>query len=144
MLYAHGPDLCRGSDLRHAMANCFEAVMAAVYLEAGLDEVKRIFCEVMFDGEKEMQRIWTNHPPHPLQVWIKQRGGGVGGRQGRGCLPGGKKIFCEVIFDGEKCREYGLTIHYIHYRYGLNSGEGGGSWGLAGEGLSTWRLEDLL
>ena len=71
LLYAHGPDLCRGSDLRHAMANCFEAVMAAVYLEAGLDEVKRLFCEVMFDGEEEMQRIWTNHPPHPLQVWIK-------------------------------------------------------------------------
>lgn len=27
MLYAHGPDLCRESDLRHAMANCFEALI---------------------------------------------------------------------------------------------------------------------
>lgn len=27
MLYAHGPDLCHETDLRHAMANCFEAVM---------------------------------------------------------------------------------------------------------------------
>ena len=27
MLYAHGPDLCHESDLRHAMANCFEALM---------------------------------------------------------------------------------------------------------------------
>ncbi|KAK7878261.1 hypothetical protein WMY93_034363, partial [Mugilogobius chulae] len=29
MLYAHGPDLCRESDLRHAMANCFEALIAS-------------------------------------------------------------------------------------------------------------------
>jgi len=27
MLYAHGPDLCHESDLKHAMANCFEALM---------------------------------------------------------------------------------------------------------------------
>lgn len=27
MLYAHGPDLCRESDLGHAMANCFEALI---------------------------------------------------------------------------------------------------------------------
>lgn len=27
MLYAHGPDLCHESDLKHAMANCFEALL---------------------------------------------------------------------------------------------------------------------
>lgn len=27
MLYAHGPDLCHRSELRHAMANSFEALM---------------------------------------------------------------------------------------------------------------------
>lgn len=31
MLYAHGPDLCRESDLRHAMANCFEALIGSVF-----------------------------------------------------------------------------------------------------------------
>lgn len=31
MLYAHGPDLCRESDLRHAMANCFEALIGNVF-----------------------------------------------------------------------------------------------------------------
>lgn len=30
MLYAHGPDLCRESDLRHAMANCFEALIGEI------------------------------------------------------------------------------------------------------------------
>ncbi len=27
MLYGHGPDLCQDYSLRHAMANCFEALM---------------------------------------------------------------------------------------------------------------------
>uniref|UniRef100_A0A8C6XNC5 Ribonuclease 3 n=1 Tax=Naja naja TaxID=35670 RepID=A0A8C6XNC5_NAJNA len=43
MLYAHGPDLCRESDLRHAMANCFEALIGAVYLEGSLEEAKQLF-----------------------------------------------------------------------------------------------------
>ena len=30
MVYSHGPDLCRKADLRHAMANCFEALMGEV------------------------------------------------------------------------------------------------------------------
>lgn len=34
MLYAHGPDLCRESDLRHAMANCFEALMGEIPLRS--------------------------------------------------------------------------------------------------------------
>lgn len=41
MLYAHGPDLCRESDLRHAMANCFEALIGEIptrqQIEAGDD-----------------------------------------------------------------------------------------------------------
>ncbi|KAI1888847.1 hypothetical protein AGOR_G00172990 [Albula goreensis] len=47
MLYAHGPDLCRESDLRHAMANCFEALIGAV---------------------EDLREVWLNYPPHPLQV----------------------------------------------------------------------------
>ena len=26
-LFAHGPDLCHESEIRHALANCFEALM---------------------------------------------------------------------------------------------------------------------
>ena len=33
MLYAHGNDLCHDAELRHAMANCFEAVMGAIFLD---------------------------------------------------------------------------------------------------------------
>ncbi|XP_077987013.1 ribonuclease 3-like [Glandiceps talaboti] len=67
MLYAHGPDLCHTADLRHAMANCFEALMGALYIEAGLDKVRDIFCNLLFN-EEEMRKIWMNHPKHPLQL----------------------------------------------------------------------------
>ncbi|XP_037400369.1 ribonuclease 3 [Pygocentrus nattereri] len=67
MLYAHGPDLCRESDLRHAMANCFEALIGAVYLEGGLEEAKQLFGRLLFNSEG-LREVWLNYPPHPLQV----------------------------------------------------------------------------
>uniref|UniRef100_A0A673H341 Ribonuclease 3 n=1 Tax=Sinocyclocheilus rhinocerous TaxID=307959 RepID=A0A673H341_9TELE len=67
MLYAHGPDLCRESDLRHAMANCFEALIGAVYLEGGLEEAKQLFGRLLFNSE-DLRDVWLNYPPHPLQV----------------------------------------------------------------------------
>ncbi|TRY64745.1 hypothetical protein DNTS_017796 [Danionella cerebrum] len=67
MLYAHGPDLCRESDLRHAMANCFEALIGAVYLEGGLEEAKNLFGRLLFNVE-DLRDVWLNYPPHPLQV----------------------------------------------------------------------------
>uniref|UniRef100_A0A4W6G728 Ribonuclease 3 n=1 Tax=Lates calcarifer TaxID=8187 RepID=A0A4W6G728_LATCA len=67
MLYAHGPDLCRESDLRHAMANCFEALIGAVYLEGGLEEARQLFGRLLFNSE-DLREVWLNYPPHPLQV----------------------------------------------------------------------------
>ncbi|KAK9527473.1 hypothetical protein VZT92_014033 [Zoarces viviparus] len=67
MLYAHGPDLCRESDLRHAMANCFEALIGAVYLEGGLAESRQLFGRLLFKTEG-LQEVWLNYPAHPLQV----------------------------------------------------------------------------
>nr|AFX89030.1 drosha [Mayetiola destructor] len=52
MLYAHGSDLCHELELRHAMANCFEALMGALLLDGGIDVA---------------DKIWINYPPHPLQ-----------------------------------------------------------------------------
>ncbi|XP_072416431.1 ribonuclease 3 isoform X1 [Chiloscyllium punctatum] len=67
MLYAHGPDLCRESDLRHAMANCFEALIGAVYLEGGLEEGKHLFGRLLFNGS-DLRDVWLNYPLHPLQL----------------------------------------------------------------------------
>ncbi|KAL3985500.1 Ribonuclease-III-like family protein [Acanthocheilonema viteae] len=67
MLYAHGPDLCHESDLRHAMANAFEAMMAAIYLDAGIDECDRIFGRAMFSDSEELLSTWFNLEDHPLK-----------------------------------------------------------------------------
>ncbi|XP_071948338.1 ribonuclease 3-like [Antedon mediterranea] len=67
LLYAHGPDLCRKSDLRHAMANCFQALMGAMYLESGLEYVNKTFSSVLFN-KQVLRDIWNGCPRHPLQI----------------------------------------------------------------------------
>jgi hypothetical protein len=68
MLYAHGSDLCHDSELRHAMANCFEAVMGAVFLDGGIDKSDKIFAEALFGSDPELHKTWTALPHHPLQL----------------------------------------------------------------------------
>ena len=67
MLYAHGPDLCHESDLKHAMANCLEALMGALFLDGGIDLADRVFGEVLFDDDERLLNTWINLPRHPLQ-----------------------------------------------------------------------------
>uniref|UniRef100_A0A915N1G1 Uncharacterized protein n=1 Tax=Meloidogyne javanica TaxID=6303 RepID=A0A915N1G1_MELJA len=67
MVYAHGPDLCHSADLRHAMANTFEALMAAVFLDSGLEQCDKIFANALFVNESNLLQIWTNLPEHPLK-----------------------------------------------------------------------------
>ncbi|XP_068249808.1 ribonuclease 3-like [Palaemon carinicauda] len=79
MLYAHGSDLCHDSELRHAMANCFEALMGAIFLDSGIEEADSVLSTTLFKGEDQLYSIWVNYPPHPLQEqephgdrkWIK-------------------------------------------------------------------------
>ncbi|VVC29496.1 Double-stranded RNA-binding domain,Ribonuclease III domain,Ribonuclease III [Cinara cedri] len=67
MLYAHGSDLCHDSELKHAMANCFEALMAALFLDGGIEVADRVFGETLYNDSPEHLRIWVNYPKHPLQ-----------------------------------------------------------------------------
>lgn len=67
MLYAHGSDLCHDLELRHAMANCFEALMAALFLDSGLQIADRVLSNVLFDEEETLLRKWVDYPKHPLQ-----------------------------------------------------------------------------
>ncbi|KAI1732069.1 ribonuclease-III-like domain-containing protein [Ditylenchus destructor] len=67
MLYAHGPDLCHESDLRHAMANAFEALMAALLLDSDINECDRIFSETLFGDDPRLFKVWKNLAEHPLK-----------------------------------------------------------------------------
>ncbi|CAL1280571.1 unnamed protein product [Larinioides sclopetarius] len=66
MLYAHGSDLCHDLELRHAMANCFEALMGALFLDGGIEVADKVFSNTLFP-EEELQEVWKNYPLHPLQ-----------------------------------------------------------------------------
>ncbi|XP_014213264.1 ribonuclease 3 isoform X2 [Copidosoma floridanum] len=67
MLYAHGSDLCHDLELRHAMANCFEALMGALFLDGGIKIADTVFGDTLFKDESQLLNIWVNYPRHPLQ-----------------------------------------------------------------------------
>ncbi|XP_014481243.1 PREDICTED: ribonuclease 3 [Dinoponera quadriceps] len=67
MLYAHGSDLCHDLELRHAMANCFEALMGSLFLDGGIEVADRVFGETLFKDEENLCQVWVNYPRHPLQ-----------------------------------------------------------------------------
>ncbi|KAM3961500.1 LOW QUALITY PROTEIN: ribonuclease 3 drosha [Aphomia sociella] len=67
MLYAHGSDLCREVVMRHAMANCFEALMGALFLDAGLQVADRVFALALWYNESDLLEVWTKDRAHPLQ-----------------------------------------------------------------------------
>lgn len=67
MLYAHGSDLCHEAELRHAMANCFEAVMGAVFLDGSINDADKIFANALFGSDSDLHQTWVNLEHHPLQ-----------------------------------------------------------------------------
>ncbi|VVC31372.1 Double-stranded RNA-binding domain,Ribonuclease III domain,Ribonuclease III [Cinara cedri] len=79
MLYAHSSDICHNLELKHAMANCFEALMGALFLDGGIEVADRVFGETLFKDSPKYLDIWVNYPKHPLQQqepkgdrrWIK-------------------------------------------------------------------------
>lgn len=67
MLYAHGSDLCHDLELRHAMANCFEALMGALFLDGGIEVADRVFSNTLFQEDAALLTVWVNYPKHPIQ-----------------------------------------------------------------------------
>ena len=51
MLAAPGLDLCTQADFSHAAANCFEALLGAVFLDSGLPECQAMFGRLVFPEE---------------------------------------------------------------------------------------------
>lgn len=57
MLYAHGSDLCHELELRHAMANCFEALMGALLLDGGIDVADKVFANTLFLENNQLKEV---------------------------------------------------------------------------------------
>ena len=66
MQFSHGPDLCHQEDMEHAMANCFEAILGAIYLDSDVKTVQKVFSKLVFE-EGELRKLWCSLPGHPLQ-----------------------------------------------------------------------------
>lgn len=60
MLYAHGSDLCHELELRHAMANCFEALMGALLLDGGIDVADKVFANTLFFENAQLKEVSCN------------------------------------------------------------------------------------
>ncbi|KAK3926456.1 Ribonuclease 3 [Frankliniella fusca] len=67
MLYAHGSDLCHDLELRHAMANCFEALMGALFLDGGIEVADKVFGSTLWKEQINLADVWMNYALHPLQ-----------------------------------------------------------------------------
>ena len=70
-VYVHAQDLARREDLNNALANCFEAVLGAMYMDGGLQVTREFLARTLFE-DKELQNIWLNFPAHPLQGTLAQ------------------------------------------------------------------------
>lgn len=57
MLYAHGSDLCHELELRHAMANCFEALMGALLLDGGIGVADKVFAYALFQEHSDLKGV---------------------------------------------------------------------------------------
>ncbi|CAF5082913.1 unnamed protein product, partial [Rotaria sp. Silwood1] len=68
IIYNHGPDLCSHSALNHALANSFEALMGAIYLDGGLAIVDKILSKILFYQDKQLTDIWNNLQAYPLKI----------------------------------------------------------------------------
>lgn len=50
IIFYHGVDLCSNSALNHALANSFEALLAAIYLDSNLDTVSSVLAKTLLIG----------------------------------------------------------------------------------------------
>jgi ribonuclease III len=55
ILFYHGVDLCSNSALNHALANSFEALLAAIFLDSDLETVSKVLSKTLWGKNKSFQ-----------------------------------------------------------------------------------------
>lgn len=71
MLYAHGSDLCHELELRHAMANCFEALMGALLLDGGIDVADKVFAKALYQEDAKLREV-SNYNTYTYVLNLKE------------------------------------------------------------------------
>lgn len=72
MLFAHGSDLCYEAELRHAMANCFEALFGAIFLDGGVNESDRVLAKALY-GQSKVEPLTFFPYVSYYNIFIKNR-----------------------------------------------------------------------
>jgi ribonuclease III len=72
IIFYHGVDLCSNSALNHALANSFEALLAAIYLDSDMQTVSNVLSKALWYEENsvDLHKIWVDLPPHPIQAQL--------------------------------------------------------------------------
>lgn len=72
IIFYHGVDLCSNSALNHALANSFEALLAAIFLDSDLNTVSNVLSKTLWDTEetRDIYQTWINLPQHPIQAQL--------------------------------------------------------------------------
>lgn len=94
MLYAHGSDLCHELELRHAMANCFEALMGALLLDGGIGVADKVFAHSLFLEDAALKGVFIRDFFRHCSASIKANNN-------------------NIIFD---CNRFGSIIHHTLYK----------------------------
>jgi ribonuclease-3 len=70
IIFYHGVDLCSNSALNHALANSFEALLAAIFLDSDLNTVENMLAKTLWQEEPDLYQIWCELKPHPIQAQL--------------------------------------------------------------------------
>ncbi|KAI6211885.1 Ribonuclease 3 [Aphelenchoides besseyi] len=68
LLHTHGVDLSNEDGMNRAMANAFEALMAAIYLDSEIDECDRVLSRAFFSDSPDLYNKWINLQEDPLKM----------------------------------------------------------------------------
>ena len=73
IIFYHGVDLCSNSALNHALANSFEALLAAIYLDSDLDTVSAMLAKTLWHDDPDgLFSVWRDLPLHPIQAQMPE------------------------------------------------------------------------
>lgn len=70
LLISHVSDPNNQMDINHALANSFEALMGAIFLDAGITLVDQVFSDIISKADMQdssFLQIWTNPPNYILK-----------------------------------------------------------------------------